>query len=284
MVTAINLVSAAEVAATYIARKNGVYPYGITGTLANGSDAGMQLFKGFVELALTVPEAATIALLADGGVIGTRRGQPAAPISGTQTMLLIDQNVSIQSDGRVLYTEGSQEVELGSQFDLAYNKFCAVYNQRGEDRESASPTNIWWVTELLDFEWQRLLAGLSGTDFNARGDSYSMSVSEVAKDLFGVTFTVPNYGKTKGWFRRYQSDYPVYYHTFIGDGVTTTTTLDYLPASADAEGVRYTKGGVLQTYTTNYTVSTSTGVVTYVAAPAAGTVNILRVKIANGQL
>jgi hypothetical protein len=283
MVTAINLVSAAEVAATFIARKNGVYPYGITGSLANGSDAGMQLFKGFVELALTVPEAPSIALLADGGIIGTRRGQPAAPITGNQTMLLIDQNVSIQTDGRVLYTEGAQEVELGSQFDLNFTKFCAVYNQRGEDRQSASPTNIWWITELLDFEWQRLNPSLSGTDFNARGHSFSMTVDEVLKDLFGVTFTVPNYGKTKGWYRQYQSDYAIYYHTFIGDGVTVTTTLDYLPASADIEGVRYTKDGVLQAYTTNYTVSTSTGIVTYVAAPAAGTVNILRVKIANGQ-
>jgi len=90
---------------------------------------------------------------------------------------------------------------------------------------------------------------------------------------WGETISNVNYGLTQAWKSDpYWSPYPITYHTYVGDGgAAQTVTLDETPTAADGDAVQIWDNGSKLVYTTNYTVVTSTKVVTFVGTDPADT-------------
>ena len=106
-----------------------------------------------------------------------------------------------------------------------------------------------------------------------------MIANHVGKTLWGETIITGDFGLTRGWgLEPYLSEWPVFYHTFVGDGATVVFTLDQLPVSADGDALQIWIDGVKKAYTGDYTVVTATGVVTFGAAPGAGAVCVAKVQ------
>ena len=99
---------------------------------------------------------------------------------------------------------------------------------------------------------------------------------------YGEAFTSVAWGRTKFWkLDPYWSKYPVYYETYRGDGgaaQTFTLSNSILPYADDGTALQIWEAGTKLTHTTNYTVSTTTGLITFVATdPADGAMTVCKV-------
>jgi hypothetical protein len=96
---------------------------------------------------------------------------------------------------------------------------------------------------------------------------------------WGATILDADYGLTQGWQKGpYWSPYPITYQTYIGGGgAAQTVTLSETPAAASGNALQIWDNGTALVYTTNYSVVTTTKVVTFVGTdPAAAHVAVMR--------
>lgn len=263
------------------AKKNGAYPYGATGTLANGSDAGLQRHKGLASAALTFPAVPRSPILGDGGKLGEFLGQVVEVTDANVTFNVFDLNFDVALDGRSIYADGDHDAVIFSTTCVDYADMCAVYNVQAQSFATGSTGEGGWVVfELFDFEASPNMPALSGTSFEAQPVQYQMSLDEVDTELSGLAVSSANYGVTQGTVKMYWSENPVCYHTHVGDGTDATLTLDYTPAAADGDKIKLWQDGVAKTYTTDYTASGTT--FTFGTAPTAGVVSVIRYEFVAG--
>ena len=78
--------------------------------------------------------------------------------------------------------------------------------------------------------------------------------------------------------RRYKSDNPVIWGTYVGDNSTTTFAIDsaYDPVAEAATAIQCWDDGVEQTYTTNFSLSGQN--LTFVAAPGTGSIHPFKLE------
>jgi hypothetical protein len=268
-------------ASTYLfwAKRNGNYPYGATGTIANGSDSGMPRYTGFASLALTVADAPIEPIIADGGVIGQFIGTPLEIISGAMVARGADLNFHAAASGLSIYADGQHDAIMWSQTCNTYGNLAMVINSKAKSLASGSlGESGWYVTEVFNVEVQPKPASLDGTSFAAKDLNYVLSVNQVDTELNGVSFANgTNYGAKKAYARTYWSEYPVHYHTHIGDNSDTTLTLSYTPAADSTNKVKVWQAGTALTYGAGAGNVTNSGTtVTFGTAPGAGVVSIIR--------
>jgi hypothetical protein len=261
------------------AKRNGNYPYGATGTIANGSDASMQRYTGFASLALTVPDAPIEPIVADGGVIGQFLGTPLEVTSGALTTRAVDLNFYAAASGLSIYADGNFDAVMWSQTCNTYGNLALVINSKAKSTASGSlGENGWWVTEIYNVEAQAKPVSLDGTSFAAKDVTFVLSVNQVDTELSGVSFSNgTNYTARKSYARTYWSEYPVCYHTHVGDGSDTSLTLAFTPAGDSSARVKAWKDGTAVTYGAGAGNFTNTGTaVTFGTAPGAGEKTVIR--------
>lgn len=261
------------------AKRSGNYPYGATGSIANGSDASMSRYTGFANLALTVPDAPIEPIVADGGVIGQFLGTPLEVVSGAMTARGLDMNFHKAAEGRLIYTDGDFDAMIFSQTCNTYGNLAMVINSKAKSLASGSSGESgWYVTELFNVEVQAKPVGLDGTSFAAKDVPYVLNFNSVDTELNGVSFANgTNYGVRKGFMRHYWSENPVCYHTHVGDGSDTGLTLSFTPAADSSAKVKAWKDGTAVTYGAGAGNFTNTGTaVTFGTAPGAGEKTVIR--------
>lgn len=259
------------------ARKSGAYPYGATGSLANGSAAGLSRHKGFAAASLTFPQVPRTTILGDGGKLGEFLGKVVDPTAADVTFSVFDQNFDVALDGRSVYADGDHDAVIFTTACQDFAQLCAVYSVQAQSLASGSLNeNGWAIFEIWNFEAAPNLPNLSGTSFEAQNVTYQMSLKEADTELSGLTVSNANYGVTQGTVKFYWSENPVCYHTLVGDGAVNTITLDYTPAADNANKVKAWNDGVAQTYTTDFSVSGTTLTIEAGAVPAAGEVFVVR--------
>ncbi len=256
--------------------KNGNYPYGATGTIANGSDSGMQRHKGLATLNLAFPESPREAILGDGGRLGEFLGAIIEPSGATVGFNILDQNYEAATVSTNVYADGDHDAMIISANCREFNDLCAVINIKAKSFEAGSVgQDKWLVIELWDFQdSSNFLAELSGSSYAAVANTHTLALDETATELSGLAVNSTNYGVTQGSIKFYWSENPVTFHTHVGSAADTTLTLDYTPAANSAAKVKLWQAGVAKAYTTDYTVSGTA--FTFVAAPGNGVVSIIK--------
>ena len=251
-------------------------PYGVTGTIANGGNAGMGRLRGVQDFNITEPVAETVYVPGDNGVSTSFKVQPTELPTGTLTTGVLDQTFASKSNGTVIYADGQWDEVSGVPACYSFADICLVLNSPATAQESGNLDESGWVvTEVYKIQNQAsILAQMqSGA---AVSFPNNMTLKRATSSLAGRSFSVANDGTTALAFKQYMSPYPVTYHAFVGDNSVTTVTLNETPVAASGDAVQLWQTNVKKTYTTDFSVVTSTRVLTFVSAPGTGVKNIIK--------
>ena len=250
--------------------KNGV-PQGTSPTgLANGSAAGMARLFGVTGIDVTEPTGGNVVTTGDNGVRNNFILQPQEFPTGTITRSEQDFDFNAVANGVKVVDVDDVEFVGGFPACYKYTDLCFTIISPAISSESASRGQKGYV--IVDIMLANSHPALFNPYATATPQEYTASLilNRASTGLSGKPFTSATDGSTSFAYHAYSSDYPMVYHTLLGNGSANTITLDYTPVSADANSVRVYKEGVKLAYTTDYTVDVATKVVTLVATPTAG--------------
>ena len=269
----------------FIAKKNGVYPYGITGTLANGADAGMSRAIGFTALDETVPAGTQSSAVGDNRVISGFRQGPTELATAALGFIVFDHTIVAELTGSTIYTDGEYDISWRSQRCITIPNCVLMVSSRAKSQDSGAANEPGWSTKIYPaVELVQEGESYNGQSADAVLFNFAVTMNEVDTTPWGELIAT-NYGQDYGFSTRpIITDYPMTMHTYIGDGSTTSFVLDETPAAADALKVPDFEDGVALTYTTDYTAVEATKTVAYEAGaiPAAAAVNIVPYQFVPG--
>lgn len=253
------------------------YPKGAAGVLANGADASMGRLLGVNRMALQPGRPRQVNVPGDDGVQAVYFFQPAELPSGDLVCGVFDVNFVAKSQNMLVYADGDFDVVILNPDSPTYKNMTLLTNSQGKSAASGSVGNEGFQVKILP-RVQVVPMGDAGIE-NARDTSYTHALiaSKSDKLPWGASITLANHGTVAGaQMGPFFSENRVLLHTFVADGTAVTFTLAELPAAANGNKVKAWKNGVLQAYTTNYTVNASTKVLTLAAAGSAGDIWVVR--------
>lgn len=257
---------------------NGV-PKGITGSIAAGSSAGFRRVKGLVSLEETVPEVTYAPYQGDNKTYGYFVARPGDVVKGNLGVIILDQVAEAALDGRTIYTEGAWEISQRTNKCTELADCALIVNGRARSHESGSDGEAGWYTILYyNVNLQKTGLSLSGaTDGAAATNTWTIAAQEI-DTLWWEESVTTNYGQDTTYASDpIIADYPITGWTYVSDGSTseTFTVSGVTMAAADGDSTALWEDGTKEAYTTNYTLVTSTGVVTLVTDPANNSDNFL---------
>jgi hypothetical protein len=255
---------------------NGV-PKGITGTIAAGSDAGFRRVKGLVSLGETIPEVTYTPYQGDNRTLGHFVSRPSDVVKASLGLIVLDQVMEAALDGRSIYTLGSWEVSQRTVQCMDLQDLAIIVNGKARSHESGSSGQEGWYTILYyNVNMQKTGLTLSGENGTASQNAFAAVANEVDTSWWEELFTT-NYGVDVAYASDpIIADYPITGHTYVSDGSTSESfTVDETPAAADAASNQLWEDGSIETYTTNFTVTTATKTIALVTDPANNSDNFL---------
>lgn len=151
----------------------------------------------------------------------------------------------------------------------SYPDCCIIYQAKAKSQDVANTGAKKWSGQIIPLA---SIAPLGRVEFSGRAaavDRYQVTVQSATKLPWGVTITNANLGTTGGPLIEWTGDNPITMHGFVaGGGSTFNLSPDYLPVSG---GKMYVFDNTTQkTVTVDYTVVTTTGVITFVSPPMSG--------------
>lgn len=249
------------------------YIAGTDGSLASGEDSGMGRLLGLQDFAANTPEAQAISRTGDNGVLSTFMANPADSPSGNQGFGSFDQIFDTSATSRTIKAEGPHDISISTNRCYEFKPLFLVINSQASSDESGSVGEAGWLVEEYFYVFAQPLSIATKTQNTAHVYTHTLVFNERGVLPYGETITDGNYGVTQGWKTDpYWSPYPIYYHTYVGDGgAAQTFTLDTPPVADDGNALQIWDDGTKLTHTTNYSVNTTTGVVTFVGTDPADT-------------
>jgi len=249
------------------------YAMGITGSLANGSDAGSYQMMGVKTGDMQLPEPDKTDITGDDRFLGAFVWPLSASPSGSIEAAVYDQDLFTALEGTTKRALGGAELHVLGGQEASPKDVCMVFQSEAKSQT----TGFAGLSKKFGIIVPKAAVSVLGpSTFNERGEinaRLAVTIQSADKYPWGEALSVANEGVTNGVMIPFTSDYWVDIHAFVGDGSTTTVTLDHTPAG-DGTGtparVLVWKNGTALTVTSDFTVNTSTKVVTFVTAPAAG--------------
>lgn len=260
---------------------SGGYLKGITGTLANGADAGMGLLYAKAS-EYKIPESVKTAITANDSLLGTFQFGSTDPSSFNLTLGAGDLDMMAKAQGTLVRTLGSWSLSLLRPGTLTFSNIVLLLTSVSKSMESGSVGNAGFIHALLP-SCQLFYLGRSG--ISERGEQafeFAVIVNPVDKWPWGELLSASADGATLADGDEWYTDNRVSMHTHVGDGSDTSFTLQYKPVVASGASNFVWKNGTALVYTTDFTLVTATGVVTEVAAPAAAAVVVMAYEHAGG--
>lgn len=252
------------------------YPYGITGSIANGSDASMARIIGTQSFNLPLQPPRQVSIPGDDSVQAIYFFSAETLPNGDMVLGNIDLNLWAKSQGINVYADGDFDTVVGQPDSPTFNQLTLMTVSQAKSAMSGSVGNAGWYINIFP-RVQLVPIGNQGLS-NAAGTSFThQMIANVTDKLpWGQSFTVANHGTTRAAMYQFYSENRVCMHTHISDAADLTFTLSYLPAAASGNKVKLWRNGTALAYTTDYTVNASTGVVTLVSAGTAADVVVAR--------
>lgn len=248
---------------------------GSAGTLANGSGSGFGRWYGVKSVDLSIPDPERQTQTGDDKVQGSLFFESADPVTLAIQMGVWDQDVEVGLLGTKIETIDNLYSSLIAPSLDDTPLLMLLFGVTAKSKATGSSGRTKGYLNWLFTECQLRSGGPDGIkERTFENYDYSGFANPVTTNPWGTALSVATNGSLYGVGVPLVTANPLNIHNFIGDGSTTTVTLDETPAAASANDIKIWKnvsGTVTKlTYTTDYTVNTSTKVVTLVAAPAAG--------------
>jgi hypothetical protein len=242
---------------------------GTTGTISAGSGAGMGRLEGVNSVSLPVPDARAVPIPGDNSQKGTIMIPSDSAIEGSISTSIRDLTFTTTTQGGLVETLGNTNmILLGSSCPDFVDSLIIVNSPALVQTAGNKGVKGWSTLAYLNVQVQgkppESLDNGTALDFPHR------LVGKIVDQFFWGTDVAPaDWGHSDGLVLDMGvGSYPWTSHSFEGNNSATTVTLDETPAGANGNDVLVWKAGVALAYTTDYTVDTSTKVVTFVAAPA----------------
>jgi hypothetical protein len=174
------------------------------------------------------------------------------------------------SEGTTLVAEGDLTMLISQPSAPVYPDMSVLLTQKAKHA----------VTGASGFAHMLVMRGTAAaidtdsmqTGANHSPDRYSIRGNRTNATPWGANVATAGFGVSDGVTIRFWSENRVSMSFMRGDGAEDEIALQYLPAAATGNKVQVWVAGTKQTYTTDYTVDTGTGVLTFESGsiPAAG--------------
>jgi hypothetical protein len=210
-------------------------PMGKTGTIAQGSQAGMGIHKGTKTAGGAGAEPRIVVWSGDDGLYRAQMPVAAAELPRLElTVAPYNGDFHALATGTKLGTVGASTSEWNvaaedSNADVNTNQLCLLFNIIGQDADVYFGQQRWMnllypVTSVYPMYGAH--AEAAATDYSYRG-----LPTQATKYPWGTAFSKVVDGATKAARRRIFSRNPLTMHTLVGNAAATTLNLDYTPAS-----------------------------------------------------
>lgn len=239
---------------------------GSAATHSDGDDDGGFKVIGANSADVSVPENERVNVPGDDGRLGTFLFDSETETGFTFEAGANDMAVAGASQGSNVYAIGDWDIGLIRPGTRTPQQMAWVINTQAKSQESASSGQAGFHVIVLP-KIEVTYLGPSGiANRQAHSFRYSAVVNPSTIYPWGLALSNSNEGDTETDAMEFYAENRVRLHFFQGDGVTTTFTLSSLPAGADTTNkVLIWVDGTQATKTTDYTVATATGVVTWQA-------------------
>lgn len=256
------------------------YIAGTSGTLSASEDSGMGRALGISNLATATPEAPLVDRVGDNGLLGSFITNPVSGPNGSTVFGSFDQTFDTKVTQRSINAEGPHDISLSSNRCYEFLPIFLVVNSPASSDASGSAGEAGWVVEEYLYTFVQPLSVVAKVINTAHEYTHRLIFNERGTLPYGETITNDNYGVIQAWKTDpYWSPFPVFYHTYVGDGgATQTFTLDKIPVVDDGDHLQIWDNGSKLTHETNYAVNVTTGLVTFVSTdPADGQFAVCKV-------
>jgi hypothetical protein len=258
----------------WAAALNGL-PYGTTGTIAAGASAGMGRLKGVKSLELTEPDAESLVPTGDNGALDPFILQPNTAPTGTLTTSVRDQVFFTKSNGMKIATTGTRDLMGLIPACYNYGQIQLLVNSPAKSAETATIGEDGYVVNGLMSVRNNSKSITTMTERAIRDWTNNLVFSRSSKTMWGETWVTATHGSTSFVGFEFSSPYPIHIMTFIGDGTEDEVTLSETLAEDSAANIQVWRAGTSLVFTTAFTADIATNKVTFVAPPAADTINII---------
>lgn len=222
---------------------------GASATLANGADSGGFAILGPQSADITIPDMERINVLGADGKLASYLFE-----SDTETGLVfeaggIDLDMAMASQGRAVETVNNWEIAVLRPAMRTPQTMWWIINSRAKSMESGSLNNPGYVVDMLKVEISYL--GSTGRS-NKTPHTHRFSAVVLQSDVYpwGADVT----GGAGDAFTFWSAN-RVRLHAMRGDNTDVTLTLPSTLAATASDRVNVFHDGVLQAYTTDYTIS-----------------------------
>lgn len=250
------------------------YPYGVTGSITNGADAGLGRVIGVQNFNLPLQAPRQVSIPGDDSVQAIYFFQPETLPNGDMVLGNIDLNLWAKSQGIKNYADGDWDAVVGQPDSPTFNQLTLITNSQAKSAASGSVGNAGWFVKVYPRVQLVPIGDQGQTSAGPTNFTHQMIANITDKLPWGTSFSVANNGTTRGAVYQFYSENRVCLHTHVSNASDTNFTLDYTPAAATANKIKVYRNGTLLTITTDWTVSGST--VTLIAAGSAGDVVVCR--------
>lgn len=261
--------------AYYAINNSNGYPFGTTGTIANGADASMGQLLGINDINLNLQQPRQVNVKGDDGVKSVFFFEPESLPSGSLAVGVFDANFISRAQGTKVYTDGDWSVPV-LQPDLpTYASMTLLTISQGKSAASGSVGQAQWMSKFYP-KVQVVPLGDTGLS-NAKDTSFTHALIANKSDKlpWGTSFSVANNGTTQAAvYGPFLSEGKPLLHTHVSNASDVAFTLAQTPSAATANKIKVYRNGTLLTITTDWSISTDT--ITLVSAGTAGDVVVCR--------
>lgn len=248
------------------------YPAGLTGVVANGQIEPLVRLQGAKSLGLTIPEAVRVTQTGDDQPQGTFIFRSTENPTGTLNMGILDLDYENMVQGTTLYTVGDSQISALAPGDPVFVDHLMLVSRPAKSKSAATSGQSQWHNYLIPLVNAAPRGDSSITEREVADAVYDLVINPATFFPWGLALGATNVGTTEVPIFRITTKYPLMIETLSGDNSEDEFTLDKLPVS-DHSGdylhtYDYSDGSNADDELTS--VSTTTGLMTYTAAPGTG--------------
>lgn len=247
---------------------------GLAAAIVNGDRAGNGGTRQLVAVREVpfgyVNEPDEIAWAGDGSTVDSMLADSEDPADAIALTSEFDADVHAALTGMSTHLYGDMKFVPIDGVDLDYPVCMVIVQSRyvkvrdaGKSKIAAWAGQVITNTQIVPMH----TSGASGRD--PAQNQFKMTIGKSANAPWGDTIN-DQFGTCQAGVLDFTTEYPLEVHAWKGDAAETIFTMNYTPAAASGNKVVVWVDGVIQTYTTHYTVNVANRQITFVAAPAAG--------------
>lgn len=237
-----------------------------------GNSSSMRRIVGIQQAGLAVPDPDIVVVPGDDSVLGNFDFDSDSPNSFTIQKGAFDMTFDALAQGTNVYTLGDVNFGVLRPDDSSYPDICWILQGRISSKDAATAGAQGWGGVIVPRTTVRPLGRDSFNTKTAAADRLFVTAQVATQFPYGVTFNNNTIGADAAPYVPFTASYPMHMVRATGDNTALVVSLPYTPAAADANKVIVVVNGVVQLYTTNYTVSIANKTVNFVTSPATSAV------------